>query len=312
MISTNNPLKELEATVLEALRRIGPASGQKLIDFLPDFLPIDVWRVCYLSNMIRIRNCARYYIRYDITRQNQLRLSPSILRDFLTFSIIYTPNQRTVGLEDSAVLANKHRLISQKKLSLARKAIMSLDTQSQNILQRDSCAFVSGDVAYFLGHNTPRIHKQSKTKINGSDVDVVFVFNNHVKSLDIKRAEEQFLEFKYVALKDPSVGEELDFIFKPITKMMEQMQYRNINEKIASKILYESLYTFGRLEIYEGLMAELEFSGAKAKIEKDFKTALYERKETYRKLLSLSGHELQLDSETESLFYFSQERLEFQ
>ena len=313
MINEEHPLFDLEAKTLDVLAASGPLTGQELIDQLRGVSSIELWRVCYESNLIRVANCARYYLRYDITRENQLRLSPSILRDFLTFSLIFTPEQRSQSLEDSAQLANKHRIISRNKIRVARKVIMALDEETRELLNRNACAFISGDVAYYLGHNTPRVHADLETKVNGSDIDILFVYNNHIDQAKIERAEEQILKYKSVALRNPNIGEEIDFIFKPISKMMSQMGYRDIHDKIASKILYESLYLYGRIDIYEGLLSELEFSGARAKIERDFETALSERKETFKKIFERSNaREVVPDKEVDSLFYFSQERLEFQ
>jgi len=49
------------------------------------------------------------------------------------------------------------------------------------------------------------------------------------------------------------------------------------------------------------------------KIEDDFAKALAGRKATIKKILSLEAGELEsMDKNTQSLFFFSQERLEFQ
>lgn len=313
MITEDHPLFELESRVAETLDLGGPMTGNDLSLRMDGASPIDLWRVCYESNLFRVINCARYYLRYDILRENQLRLSPSILRDFLTFSLIFQPHQRTQALESSALLSNKHRIISRQKIRIARQAILSIDEETRQTLSDNACFFISGDVAYFLGHSVPRIHPEYETQINGSDVDILIIYNNHVDADLIATAEEQMLKFKARALRDPQVGEELDFLFKPVSKMFSQLAYRDIHDKIASKILYESFYLFGRMDLYERLLFELEVSGAKAKIEADFETALSERKETFRKIFELSSKaENNLDSEIESLFYFSQERLEFQ
>lgn len=313
MITKDHPLFDLEARVAAELDAGGPMTGGELSARMEDASPIALWRVCYESNLFRVINCARYYLRYDILRDNQLRLSPSILRDFLTFSLVFQPSQRTQALEKSALLANKHRIISRNKIRIARQVILSIDEDTRQVLSDNACFFISGDVAYFLGHDVPRIHPEYETKINGSDIDILIIYNNHVDAELITSAEDQILNFKARALRDPNVGEEIDFLFKPVSKMFSQLAYRDIHDKIASKILYESFYLFGRMDLYERLLFELEVSGAKAKIEADFETALSERKETFRKIFELSPNSgKELDPEIESLFYFSQERLEFQ
>lgn len=303
----------IEKDVFNSLSEHGPLTGQELQSTLSNVEPLELWKSCYTSNLFRITAFSRYYLRYDITRGNQLRLSPSILRDFLTYSLIYKKSQQTLAVEKSATLANKHRGISNRKIGLARKAILSLNETTRKALSETTCFFVSGDLAYYLGHDVPRVHPQLETTINGSDIDIVIVYNTAATSELIKDAEEQMLAFKYRALKSPEIAEEIDFIFKPISKLITQLQYRNIHEMIASKILYESFYLYGRLDVYEHLLRQMEILGTTKKIEDDFSTALAERKQTIGRILSLEKPlVLGDDPETQSLFFFSQERLEFQ
>jgi len=313
-MSSQRSFKSLiEENVFHALSKHGPLTGQELKDQIADVDPIELWKVCYQSNLLRITGFSRYYLRYDITRDNQLRLSPSILRDFLTYSLVYLKSQQTQAVEKSALLANKHREVSNRKIGFARKAVLSLEEETRRLLNETACFFVSGDLAYYLGHDVPRIHPQLETKINGSDIDIVIVYNTEASPALIKSAEEQMLEYKYLALKSPEIREEIDFIFKPVSKLMGQLQYRDIHEKIASKILYESFYLYGRLDVYEHLISQMSIMGTKQKIENDFDVALSERKQTIGRILDLEKPlVISDDPETQSLFFFSQERLEFQ
>lgn len=313
MIREDHPLFALESQVSQVLNERGPLTGAILSEALPDASPIDLWKVCFESNLFRIINSARYYLRYDITRENQLRLSPSILRDFLTYSLVFKPDQRAQAVENSARLANKHRVISRRKMRVARQAIMSLDEDTRSALNQGACFFISGDVAYYLGHDVPRVHSEYETTIRGSDIDILVIYNHEIDISIIKDAERQFLKFKSLALRNPDIAEEIDFLFKPVSKMFGQMRYRDIHEKIASKVLYESFFLYGRIDLYERLMFELEMSGVQARIEADFETALMERKETIRQIFKLVKTGDKLDNaEIQSLFFFSQERLEFQ
>jgi len=304
---------EMEESVYQVLSDNGPLTGQDLNDVVHDVDPIELWKVCYQSNLFRITSFSRYYLRYDITRGNQLRLSPSILRDFLTYSLVYLKSQQTGAVEKSARLANKHRAISNRKIGFARQAILSLDEPTRRWLNETACFFISGDLAYYLGHDVQRVHSQLETIVNGSDIDIMIVYNTEADPDLIKSAEQQMLDYKYKALKSPEIREEIDFIFKPVSKLITQLQYRDIHEMIASKILFESFYLYGRLDIYEYLSAQMSVLGTKDKIEADFNTALSERKQTIGRILNLEKPlVLSDDPETQSLFFFSQERLEFQ
>lgn len=308
----NSDMEFLVDRIVTLIRDKGPSSGLVLSELLSDISPINLWRSCYSSRRLRVRNCARYYLRYDITRDNALRLSPSILRDFLTFSLIYLPEQSVSAVEGGTLLANKFRSISLRKLSRARQALLALPDDLQAQLNANCVVFLSGDIAYFLAHDTPRRHSTLDVPIKGSDIDIVIVTNREADPEKIALIESELLKVKRLFLLNPAIGEELDYIVKPLETMLGQLDYRDIHEKIASKILYESYFLMGRVDIYESLMQHLNLRGTRDKIEADFETALMERKSTIATILSLPPVDSAKDSEVASLFFASQERLEFQ
>jgi len=240
-----------------------------------------------------------------------LRLSPSILRDFLTFSLVYLTDQMVEIVEAGTRLANNFRTVSLEKLSWAREALLQLDDDLQEVLNKHCVVFLSGDIAYYLAHETKRMHSQLGVEVNGSDIDVVIVTNRGAPADMIARIESQFLTIKKIFLTTPNIREELDFIVKPIETMLGQLAYNDIHDKIASKILYESYFLMGRVDIYQTLMKHLKLSGTWARIEADFETALGQRKETISKILSLDPDVSTDDEEVASLFFASKERLEF-
>lgn len=294
------------------LRKNGPLTGGELTKHFPELSDIALWRHCHSSDNFRVINCARYYLRYDITRGNQLRLSPSILRDFLTFSLVYLPEQVVDIVERGTRLANNFRQISLRKLGWARKALLQLDDDLQQVLYEHCVVFLSGDIAYYLAHDTMRQHTQLNVPITGSDIDIVIITNRGAPVEAIKKIESQLLTIKKAYLVTPTIREELDFIVKPIEKMISQLAYTDIHEKIASKILYESYFLMGRVDIYQTLMDHLGISGTLEKIERDFEIALSQRKDTIRKIFALSPDFSVEDEEVASLFFASKERLEFQ
>ena len=93
--------------------------------------------------------------------------------------------------------------------------------------------------------------------------------------------------------------------------MLGQMAYGDIHQKIASKILYESYFLMGRVDIYQTLMKHLKLKGTWDRIEQDFEIALGQRKSTIAKILALAPDASTEDPEVASLFFVSKERLEF-
>lgn len=301
----------IEAEIEKILREGGPCTGGVLCEKLPHISDIAIWRACYGSGQIRVSNCARYYLRYDILRGNQLRLSPSILRDFLTFSLVYLTDQMVEIVEAGTMLANRFRTVSLEKLSWAREALLQLDEDLQEVLYEHCVVFLSGDIAYYLAHETQRTHSQLGVQVNGSDIDIVIVANRGAPPDKIERIESQLLTTKKIYLMTPHIREELDFIVKPIDTMLEQLAYGDIHQKIASKILYESYFLMGRVDIYQTLMRHLKLSGTWDRIERDFEIALGQRKDTIAKILALAPDASTEDPEVASLFFASKERLEF-
>jgi hypothetical protein len=214
-------------------------------------------------------------------------------------------------VEAGTRLANRFRTISLKKLSWAREALLQLDDDLQKVLYENCVVFLSGDIAYYLAHETKRKHSQLGVEIHGSDIDIVIVTNRGAPPVKIAQIESQLLTIKKIYLTTPDIGEELDFIVKPIDTMLEQLSYRDIHQKIASKILYESYFLMGRVDIYQSLMQHLKLSGTWAQIERDFETALGQRKDTIAKILALAPDASTKDPEVASLFFVSKERLEF-
>jgi len=304
-------LAEIDTEIRDILLRDGPQTGKELVEKLPARSDIAIWRACYGSGEIQVSNCARYYLRYDILRGNQLRLSPSILRDFLTFSLVHLTDQTVDMVEGATMLANRFRTVSLEKLSWARNALLQLDDDLQQVIYDHCVVFLSGDIAYFLAHQTKRVHSQLGVEINGSDIDIVIVTNRGAPKEQIERIESQLLTTKKAYLITPNIQEELDFIVKPIETMLEQLAYGDIHQKIASKILYESYFLMGRVDIYQTLMQHLKLRGTWDKIEQDFETALSQRKDTISKILDLAPDASTDDEEVASLFFASKERLEF-
>lgn len=301
----------IETEIEKVLKAGGPVTGAQLTEKLPHISDIAIWRACYGSGHIRVSNCARYYLRYDILRGNQLRLSPSILRDFLTFSLVYLNDQVVEIVEASTRLANRFRSVSLEKLSWAREALLKLDDNLQQVINDHCVVFLSGDIAYYLAHQTKRTHSQLGVEINGSDIDIVIVTNRGAPPDLVAQIESQLLTTKKIYLTTPGIGEELDFIVKPIETMLGQLAYGDIHQKIASKILYESYFLMGRVDIYQTLIQHLKLSGTWNRIESDFETALGQRKDTIAKILALDPDASTEDEEVASLFFASKERLEF-
>lgn len=301
--------ENFETKIINILNSEGPLLGKEIMEHFERRDYTNVWKTCFQCSIFHVSHFARYYLRYDIAREDHIRLSPSILRDFLSFTIISLPHQRSQVIDRQIILSNKHREISMRKLKIARDALLDIDLDLREALDRKSCSFISGDISYFLAHDEPREAHGTGELVRGSDIDIITVYEDDTDPDLIKRADEAMLQKKHILLKQPSVREEIDFIYKPYQKIREQFSYDDIKQKIACKILYESLFIAGSLQLYAKLQQDMEDAGVTKKIEADFLTALEERNTAIKTIMS-SQHDLN-DSNLQSLFFFSQERLEF-
>ena len=130
--------------------------GKELVEQVPDRNYLELWQACFTSPDILISHFSRYYLRYDITREDSIRLSPSILRDFLSFTLFSTVSQREKVIDRQVTLSNHHRQVSMQKMRIARGILRQIMRKIPQDLHHIMCAFIAGDIAYFLAHREPR------------------------------------------------------------------------------------------------------------------------------------------------------------
>lgn len=303
-------LEKVETRIIEALSEKGPQLGKELSFAMPEVPVLALWQACFRSRSFLISHFASYYLRYDITREDQVRLSPSILRDFLSFTLFGLPGQQELMIERQGSLSNLHREISREKIALAQTAMKSVFLKLTREIRSQLCAFIAGDLAYFLAHNEPREHAATGEMVRGSDVDIVIILGDSLPE-DVKQTiEAEMVRMKSVFLRHPDHRQEIDFICKYQSVMERQFGYGDIHDKIASKIAYESMFLGGSLTLYMEVREAMSRLGVDKLIEGDFEHALKDRKNAMRKLLNAEPSGV-IDDEMRSLFYFSQERVEF-
>lgn len=302
-------IADIEARVIARIGEEGPQLGKELAFAMPDVPVLALWQACFRSRAFLISHFASYYLRYDITRGDQVRLSPSILRDFLSFTLFGLPGQQEDMIERQGSLSNMHREISREKIALAQSVMKSVFLKLTRETRSQLCAFIAGDLAYFLAHNEPREHAASGEMVKGSDVDIVIILSDDLPAEVQETIDGEMVRLKSVYLRHPAHRQEIDFITKRKSVMERQFGYGDIHDKIASKIAYESMFLGGSLTLYMEVREAMTRLGVDKLIEADFEHALKDRKNATRKLLNADA--ASIDDEMRSLFYFSQERVEF-
>jgi hypothetical protein len=300
---------DLEQRILKLIAEKGPRLGKELAEDFRDVPSLALWQACQASHELRVSHFASYYLRFDITRDDQVRLSPSILRDFLSFTLFGLPEQNEQMIERQGELSNRHREISREKILLAQAVMRQVFLKIGRDVRARLCAFIAGDLAYYLAHNEPREHAASGEMVRGSDVDIVIILEDTLPPELMETINGEMKTLKSYYLRHPDHRHEIDFICKTKTRMVQQFGYQDIHDKIASKIAYESMFLGGSLTLYMDVREAMTKTGVDRLIERDFDHALRDRKNAMRLLLRADPDNL--DDDTRSLFYFSQERVEF-
>ena len=301
-------IDNVKQEVVAALKAHGPLLGKELVAKIPDRNYLMLWQACFTCDDIMISHFSRYYLRYDITREDSIRLSPSILRDFLSFTVFSTSGQREKVIDRQVLLSNHHRKVSMEKMQIARSILRQIVKKISPEDQQIMCAFLAGDIAYFLAHREPREVAAIGEMVSGSDIDIIIVHDGLSEDVT-QMIDKEMMSYKNYYMRHPDYREEVDYICKSKDTMFGQLAYQNIDQKIASKIAYESQMLAGSVDLFSEIKNQVKASGTQDLIERDFLYGLEERKSALRALLSADSK--QISENTESLFFFSQERVEF-
>lgn len=286
-------------------------TGHALTRAHQDIPLLDLWKICHKDPQIISERIASYYLRYDAFYKNPMRLTPSIARNFLTFTILGTSDQQAEIHRLAIHRIWEHRKISQRKLSIGRKLLIDFQEEHDFRNQKGIAAFIGGDIAFFLAHDEPRPSHSSPDLMKGSDIDIIFIFEpGKITPETLERLDKFLMERKFILMRSPEHREELDFIIKPFQKFEEQFKSDDIPSKIASKIVYESVFLWGDEALFDRLKEAMSISGVLDVLEKDHISALSDREDAIKALLSEKGG--MLTEEIKRLFYFSQERVEFE
>ena len=73
--------------IIDLLERTGPLTGAEIHKALGGEM-FALWKACMLSPRLAIRRVGRRYLRLDRRVDGYARLSPSILREFLTYTVV--------------------------------------------------------------------------------------------------------------------------------------------------------------------------------------------------------------------------------
>ncbi|MDD5660233.1 MAG: hypothetical protein PHR39_09545 [Actinomycetota bacterium] len=271
--------------IIKILKKYGPLTGKGLKE-KANCDSLKLWRFCNTSDQIIIKTIGKKYLRLDRHIDGYARLSPSILREFLTYSIIALKENDENIDETAKGLSIKIREISKNKLELAKTIVKQLTGLHKNYNEiRNKAVFViAGDIVHRMAHSEIRPEPSTGEIINGSDLDIIIV-TKHLCPRIVKELDNKIYSQKCLLIKNPAYHEEIDYIIKDISKVKKQLSVNDFESMVASKILDEGKYLYGSKILFSEIKKMLLDNDISQKFAELEKKAISERRKARKYLL---------------------------
>lgn len=274
-------------SITTLLAERGPLTGAELVEAgsYPDVL--EVWRACHAPDLRRHRT-GRRYMRLDSAVSGYARLSPSIRREFLTYTLIGRADQAEALDARAAELEAGVAAISEEKLRLARESIcMALATlPNEEKILKNVTFMIAGDITYHMAHRVPRPERSSGQMVRGSDLDIIAVTTDTLPEESMQALDDAIYRQKHYLLTHPDLREEIDYILKPLSRVKKQLAFDSFEHMVACKILCECELLYGSPFLFDQVMTLVNESGVRDKLEVMQKAAETFRKEAVRTLMN--------------------------
>ena len=296
-------------TVSDLLSTHGPCTGAELLGRVNvEVFPL--WKACCTRPGVVMQRVGRRYLRLDRAVPGYARLSPSIRREFLTYTVVGVPDQTDEIAERCRKLQRECLRVSQHKRALACDVIRRIVESSPNRerLHAHVCCMIAGDVTYGMAHTVERPEPSTGRPVRGSDLDVVIVSDEEITPSEREALDARVYQEKWYMLVMPQFREEIDYVIKDVAKVRSQLPFDTLRHMIACKILHESEFLYGSEALFlqvKRLVDEFDIPGKLGRLEE---RAAQEREAAERQLLDLPM--IQCTPACQHLFFTSDEREE--
>ena len=250
----------MDKEVTGIIKEKGPLTGSELIVFF-DRDPLLLLRACRLSDALSVQTIGTRYLRLDRRIEGYARLSPSILREFLTYSIVGLSTDQESVRTRVYELTQKIEQISRSKCELAYNIVSSLMARLEYGAKEKACFIIAGDIVFNMAHDVPRPERSTGKLVQGSDMDIVVVVKDEDVDDIMNRLDEEIYKEKYSLLINPYNREEIDYIVKSVSRVREQLKFDTFKHMVACKILYEGTFLFGSEELFHSIKEMLMDEG---------------------------------------------------
>lgn len=299
----------LETELTEIIKEKGPLTGAELTPYF-DMDPLLLLRECRLSKALTVQIIGTRYLRLDRRIDGFARMSPSILREFLTYTVVGLSDDPGPFNGKAKELRQKIEGISRSKCDLAYNIVSSLMDRLEYDLKEKVCFIIAGDIVFNMAHDVPRPERSTKKMVQGSDMDIVVIVKDEEAEHLVSRLDEEIFKEKSNLLISPYGREEIDYIVKNVSTVKEQLKFETFKHMVACKIMDEGTFLFGNEELFNSIKQMLMEKGIGEKIVAMEKRALQFRKKAEEHLLGEAPEKVLQDNEY--LFYPTEESEEFE
>ncbi|MBN2059170.1 MAG: hypothetical protein JW882_02030 [Deltaproteobacteria bacterium] len=301
----------MEKAIIDLIKDNGPLTGEDILSSLGED-PLLVWRTCRGSDHLVTQSIGTRYLRFDRRIEGYARLSPSILREFLTYSVVGL-SENIADLDKKAGIILSHiKDVSKAKSDLAYNIVSSLTARlgDDPLLKEQLCFIIAGDIVFNMAHDVPRPERSTGKIVKGSDMDIVVVLDDLFPESVIKRLDEEIYAEKHRLLLNPYIKEEIDYIVKGLDRIRDQVRFDTFKHMVACKILQEGTLLYGSSALFREIKTILKEYNIMEKITAMEKqaTAFREKAEEYL----LSEDPIRIRESGMNLFYPAEESEEFE
>ena len=301
----------MEKEIIAVLEDKGPLTGAEILDALGDDA-LFLWRACRRSKQVAIQTIGCRYLRLDSKIEGFARLSPSILREFLTYSAIGLTRDQDSLVRKANEIASHIKEVSKAKLELAKNVFSTVLSRLENdvLIKEQACILIAGDIVYDMAHDAPRPERSTGKLVKGSDMDLVVVVDDLFPKELMERMDEMIYREKQNVLITPHLREEMDYVVKDLARVREQMGFDTFKRMVACKILQESTLLFGNQDLFKTIKSMLQEQGITEKLVRMEDQAAIFRRDAEATLLREDPEKIK--NEGLYLFYPTEESEEFE
>jgi hypothetical protein len=300
----------MKEEIIKLLNAHGPLTGSEIRKFLSgDNLLL--WQTCKTSSDLQVKSVGVRYLRFDQQVNGFARLSPSILREFLTYSVIGLSNKPLLIEKRGEEIFSHIVQVSRSKLELARHLVEVVKAQLGDTWPHEQICFIlAGDIVYDMAHDVPRPERSTGKLVKGSDIDLVVILEDNVSDDLIKILDTTIYQEKYKYLKTPSINEEIDYVIKKLDRVREQVHFDTFKHMVACKILQEGKFIGGSDRLYHEVIRLLQDNGILEKLDRLQEAAIAFRKQEEEFLAQSDAKSI--NREDLYFFYPAEESEEFE